>query len=212
MLALFAVLTGVMLVSLHYSLVATYGSGSGGITFVLAVIPIGAALLAASVADSWGRVVTRASFLVFTVILVTGMVAAGPLGERARDRQTAETDRNFSCNGPNAGAHVDERVDAAFHEFAHPAPLYGPIEGSRYGCTAGISGPSEETFGAWRDVLLTSGWTVAENGARVRVTRDGLVVVLSDDGSTALLRITADEPTDCNTARANADEGEVVGC
>ena len=103
-------------------------------------------------------------------------------------------------------------MDAAFHEFAHPAPLYGPIEGSRYGCTAGISGPSEETFGAWRDVLLTSGWTVAENGARVRVTRDGLVVVLSDDGSTALLRITADEPTDCNTARANADEGEVVGC
>ena len=106
------------------------------------MIPIGAALLAAAVADSWGRVVTRASFLVFTVILVACMVAAGPLGERARDRQTAENDRTFSCNGPNAEAHVDERVDAAFHEFPHPAPLYGPIEGSRYGCTAGIYGPT----------------------------------------------------------------------
>ena len=124
----------------------------------------------------------------------------------------AEQDRTFSCNGPNAEAHVDERVDAAFHEFAHPALLYGPIEGSRYGCTAGIYAPAEESFGPWREVLLASGGTVAEDAERVRVTRGGLVVVLSQDGSTAILRISADEPTDCDVARAHTDEGGVVGC
>ena len=210
-LALVAVLTGLMLVSLQYGLAETYDSGGSGIIFLLAVIPLGAALVGGSVAGSEGRT-TRASLVIFAVVLAVALVAAGPLGARAHDRRLAEQDRTFSCNGPNAEAHVDVRVDAAFHEFTHPKLLYGPIEGSRYGCTAGIYGPAEETFGPWREVLLGSGWTVAEDAERIRVTRGGLVAVLSQDGGTALLRISADEPTDCDEARTQTDEGEVVGC
>ena len=210
-LALVAVLTGWMLVSLQYGLAETYDSGGSGIVLVLAVIPLGAALVGGSVAGSEGRT-TRAGLVIFAVVLAVALVAAAPLGARAHDRRMAEQDRTFSCNGPNAEAHVDERVDAAFHEFTHPALLYGPIEASRYGCTAGIYGPAEDTFGLWREVLLGSGWTVAEDGKRVRVTRGGLVAVLSQDGSTALLRISADEPTDCDEARTQTGEGEVVGC
>ena len=209
--ALVAVVTGSMLVSLQYGLAETYDSGGSGIVFLLAVIPLGAALVSSSVAGSWGPT-TRASVVSFAVILAVALVAAGPLGLRAREARTAELDRTFSCNGPNAEAEVDARVDAAFHEFAHPAPLYGPIEGSRYGCTAGIYGPADQSFGLWREVLLGSGWKVAEDADLVQVTRGGLVAVLSQDGGTALLRISADEPTECDAARAHADMGEVVGC
>ena len=211
LLALVAVLTGLMLVSLQYGLAETYDSGGSGIIFVLAVIPLGAALGSSLVVGRWGWM-NGASLVAFTVILAVALVGAAPMGARAHDRRMAEQDRTFSCNGPNAEAHVDERVDAAFHEFAHPALLYGPIEGSPYGCTAGIYDPAGEGFGHWREVLLGSGWTVAEDAERVRVTRGGLVAVLSQDGSTPLLRITADEPTDCDEARAHTGDGEVVVC
>ena len=210
-LALVAVLTGLMLVSLQYGLAETYNSGGSGIVFLLAAIPLAAALVGGIVSGSEGRA-TRASLVIFAVVLAVALVAAGPLGARAHDRRMAEQDRTFSCNGPNAESKVDARVDAAFHEFTHPAPLYGPIEGSRYGCTAGIYGSAAETFGPWREVLLGSSWTVAEDEGRVQVTRGGLVVVLSQDGGTALLRISADEPTDCDEARAHTGEGEVVRC
>jgi len=210
-LALVAALTGLMLVSLQYGLAETYDSGGSGLVFLLAAIPLGAALVGGSVAGSEGRTI-RAGLVIFAVVLVVALVAAAPLGARAHDRQLVEQDRTFSCNGPNAEAHVDERVDAAFHEFPHPALLYGPIEGSRYGCTAGIYDPAGEGFDHWREVLLGSGWTVSEDAERIRVTRGGLVAVLSQDGGTALLRITADEPTDCDEERTQTSEGQVVGC
>ena len=112
-LALVAVLTGWMLVSLQYGLAETYDSGGSGLVFLLAAIPLGAALVGGSVAGSEGRTV-RAGLVIFAVVLVVALVAAAPLGARAHDRQLVEQDRTFSCNGPNAEAHVDERVDAAF--------------------------------------------------------------------------------------------------
>jgi hypothetical protein len=190
-LAVLAALGAALLVSMQYGLVAEYG-GSGTTILALAVIPIGVALLSALMAGG-GRS-SKVGVLAFTVLVAIAMVAAIPLGTRAHDRQTLEDDRNFTCNGPNAEIVVDERVDAAFHEFPHPAPLYGPVEGSRYGCTAGIDGPADETFAQWREALLTSGWTVAHDQARVTVTQGDLVAVLSRDGETALLRITAGDP------------------
>ena len=41
LLALVAVLTGLMLVSLQYGLAETYGSGGSGLVFLLAAIPLG---------------------------------------------------------------------------------------------------------------------------------------------------------------------------
>ena len=210
-LALVAVVTGVLLVSVQYGLVVEYGSGGNALITALAVIPIGAALLSATAAGSWGRT-TRVTLLVFTIVLVIGLLGAPPVGHYERDRRAAENDRTFSCNGPNAEVEVDERVDAAFHEFPHPALLYGPIEGSPYGCTAGIDGHADDTFASWRDVLVSSDWSVADDTGRVRLTHGDLVAVLYRDGDTALLRVTANEPTECDQTSSDADGGEVVAC
>jgi hypothetical protein len=51
-LALVAALTGLMLVSLQYGLAETYDSGGSGLVFLLAAIPLGAALVGGSVACS----------------------------------------------------------------------------------------------------------------------------------------------------------------
>ena len=53
-LALVAALTGLMLVSLQYGLAETYDSGGSGLVFLLAAIPLGAALVGGGVAGSEG--------------------------------------------------------------------------------------------------------------------------------------------------------------
>src|SRR6476619_5710706 len=96
-LALVSVLTGWMLVSLQYGLAETYDSGGSGIVFLLAAIPLGAALVGGSVAGREGPM-TRASLVIFALALVVALVAAAPWGARAHDRRMAEQDRTFSCN------------------------------------------------------------------------------------------------------------------
>jgi hypothetical protein len=196
-----------LLVSSQYGLAREYGAGGGLV--VLAVVPLVAALLAAVTWPGSGRAVTT-GLAAFVVLTLAGTMAAAALGQRARDRDVAAADRAFHCNGESTGLRVDDRVDAAWAAFHHPAPLYGPIEGSRHGCTAGIDG-GPAAFAAWRQALIASGWTVVEDDQRVHVRRAGVHAVLTLDGDVPMLRISTGEPASCH--RAGPADGEVAaGC
>ena len=155
---------------------ATYGAGPGTSLTEYLVLPL-ALGLATAATWGWGR---------WTVVLLTafaaGTVAAtmvgGAAGARAKEVDIARGDREFTCTDQHAGAQVDERVDEAFRSFDRPAPLYGPIDGTRFGCTAAVYGAGTETLGP-APVPPDSGWHVVRDRHRVVVSERHLTAVLT---------------------------------
>ncbi|HEX6515004.1 MAG TPA: hypothetical protein VF049_05500, partial [Nocardioidaceae bacterium] len=81
------------------------------------------------------------------------------------------------------------------------------------GCTAGIDGPVEEAFAAWRGALLESGWAVEEDAAEVVVERAGVRVTLLRDAGTAMLNVATTDAGSCDDGRtATPGDGQVAAC
>lgn len=207
-LALVALGLSGLLVSAQYGLATEYGAGTGTSLVVLAALPVLAAALAARAAGSGRRVLLGlVSFVVLTLVAVP---AAGALGERVRQDRFAAVDAAFACDD---GA--PEEVDAAFAALPHPAPywLYGPLSAGPSGCTAGIDGPVEEAFAAWRGALIGSGWAVEQDAAEVVVERAGVRVTLLRDAGTAMLNVATTDAGPCDDGRtASLGDGQVAAC
>ncbi|QIK76343.1 hypothetical protein [Nocardioides piscis] len=208
-----ALALAVLLVSVQYGLAEEYGAGPGTTLLPFALLPIGVAALAAAMVGFRRTVV--AALATFVVLTLAATALAAPLGGQARDRRAQSNDAAFTCNGPNAQIQVPGEVDAAFHQVAHPAPywLYGPLSGSPLGCTAGIEGPTEESFPAWRSSLLDSGWDVEQDGPEVVVVRGGVRLTLYRDGELSMLHASVAEADDCEDGRStDLGDGQVSIC
>lgn len=187
-----------LLLSAQWGVAAEYGYGQGTGLYMFALLPVLAGVVAVSLAG-WGRR-TGLALLALTVLTVGGIPLAGAAGERAKEARSEQADARFTCNGPNAEVLVPDAVDGAWHQVEHPAPywLYGPVEGTRSGCTAAISGDPDASFEAWRRSLLGSGWEVVSDGRQVEVREGDVSLVLRRDGDlvslTAAAGATACEP------------------
>lgn len=113
--------------------------------------------------------------------LVVGGLLAQVLGQHEREQRALEASARMGCNGPNSEVRVDARVDEVFAELPRPTTLYGPLEGSRHGCGAGVSG-GEAAYDAWAAALRDL------DGYRVVHDEGGVLGVRRPDGITVVLR------------------------
>lgn len=194
-----------MLLSAQWGVAAEYGYGDGTTMYSLAPIPVLAGCLAVALAGWRRRAVV--GLTVFALLTMGGLPVAGALGQRTKEARAEQADARFTCNGRYAELLVPQQVDAAWHEIDHPAPywLYGPIEGTGAGCTAGISGDDQEGFRAWREALLRSGWRVVDDvDATVTVTDNERRAVLRRAGELTTLTMTSAADT-CRQAPPTED-------
>lgn len=209
--SLVALVLAGLLLSAEWGLTAEYGSGGQPALLIFSPIPLLAGVLAVSLAG-WRRG-TVAGLVVLTLVVVGGLPVAGAVGQRTKEARAEQADARFTCNGRNAELPVPPAVDAAWHEVDHPAPywLYGPVEGTRSSCTAGVSGDGEDAFRAWRESMLRSGWRVVEDGdAAVTVQDGGRRAVLRRAGGLTTLTMTTGTGT-CPDPSPSQDR-VVVGC
>lgn len=161
-----------------YGLAVEYGGGS-----LLGLVPGLAGVTGLSVGGAvalWGsgtRWSLGVGIAVFAVVVGAG-VGADRWGERTRDQNRLEESRSFTCNGPNAEIAVDPRVDEVFADMPRPALIYGPVGGTRTGCTAGVSG-GENSFTAYAEALRRPGWEVAvDEPDRFVADKDGIRITV----------------------------------
>ena len=165
-----------------YGVAVEYSGGAG--LQLLPVLGVAAGATAALATWSWPglRAGVRVGVPLAVVVVVgLGGLAADQLGDRAHQQRLVSGSETFGCNGPNAEVQVDQRVDATFAELPRRAPIYGPVEGSRFGCTAAVYGTGAETFAAYADAFRDlEGWTVTdEREARFVMERDGVRVAMT---------------------------------
>ena len=173
-------------VSIMYGLAAEYAGGAG--LSLLPVVGVAAGATAALATWSWPDLRTRVRVgvpLAVVVVVGLGGLAADQLGDRAHQQRLVSGSETFGCNGPNAELQVDQRVDATFAELPRRAPIYGPVQGSRFGCTAAVYGTGAETFAAYADAFRDiEGWTVTDDrAARFVMERDGVRVSMRMEGA-----------------------------
>lgn len=171
-----------------------YGARTGlqVLAFVLAVT----GLLAMATVAAWpGLSGSRAAAVVLAVLVVAA--AAGLVADRVgvvlRERAAVSASEEMGCNNPNAEIAVDERVEQVWAELPRRGLLYGPIEGSRSGCTAAISGDADrnlaEYAAAFRDL---DGWSVVvDRDDRFVMQRRGVRVTLAIQDDLATLTVEA---------------------
>lgn len=201
-----------VLISTSWGPASEYGSG-GGSLIAFAILPIGAAAGAAGLAGG-GRV-ALAALGVFAVVALVAVPVSAELGQRDRIARFQSADASFGCNGQNADVVIPPEVDAAFHVPAHPAGhyLYGPISGSRYGCTAAIhSDDRSASFDAWRRALLESGWRVSRDDRVVEVEYDGVRLRLERGDGIAMLTASLATGGDCAGGAGITVDGQVDAC
>jgi len=173
-------------------LVVTYGvaeeySGGTGLSLLPVVLLLAGA---AGVLATWSWPEARAGVRVGVPVLLAvvgglGWLSADQLGDRAHEQRLVSGSNSFVCNGPNAEIQVDERVDETFAELPRRSPIYGPVEGSRTGCTAAVSGTGAESFAAYADAFRDlEGWTVTvDRPDRFVMQRDGVRVAMRLGGA-----------------------------
>jgi hypothetical protein len=141
---------------------------------------------------------TRAlATLGLAALLLAGGLVAHPLGLAEREERALEASARIGCNGPDTEVRVDPRVDEVFAGLPRPTPLYGPLEGTRHGCGAGVAG-GEEAFDSWVTTLRDlEGWRVTHDETDVLAVRrdDGITVVLRG-GDVPILFVSTAEGTD----------------
>ncbi len=174
-------------VSMVYGVSQEYDGGAG---LQLLPLVIGLAGGAAALASwSWPglRALVRVGVpLAVVAAVVVGGLVADQLGSRARQQRLVSESEGFECNGPNAEVKVDQRVDATFAELPRRAPIYGPVGGSRYGCTAAVSGEGAEAFASYAEAFRDlDGWAVTRDRSdRFVMERGGVRVAMWSEGCT----------------------------
>lgn len=186
--------------SVVYGFSAEYSGGTGlqVLPVVIAVVALAAAVAVALWPGASGRTTVLVPVGSIVLLLAAGL-GADQLGDRAHDQRLLEESRTFACNGPNAEIRIDPRVDEVFAGLPRRAPIYGPIEGSATGCTAGVSGPGAESFeeyaAAFRDL---DGWTItSDTDRRLEMERDEVRVSLRLLGAPdrmAVLEVSVGDP------------------
>ncbi|MEJ7796076.1 MAG: hypothetical protein WKF50_11025 [Nocardioides sp.] len=189
------VATGCGLISIALVLVGVpviYGLSqeySGGTGLQLLPLVVGAAGGAAALA-TWSWPGLKAGVRVgvpvaVVVVVVLGGLGADRLGGRSHEQRLVVGSESFACNGPYAEVHVDERVDATFAELPRRAPIYGPVEAGRTGCTAAVDAAGAEAFTAYADAFRElTGWTViVDHPDRFVMQRDGVRVAMWLEGA-----------------------------
>lgn len=156
-----------------------------------------------------GRVVLAVT-LGGVVVLLGVTLVADQLGLREREQRALAASAAIGCNGPNSEVRVDARVDEVFRELPRPTPLYGPVEGDRHGCGAGVGGDAD-AFDAWARALRDlDGWQVVHDrrGGLVLRRGDGITLTLRD-GDVPILTVSTREGPD--RADRPSQEGVVGG-
>lgn len=130
-------------------------------------------------------------------LLVGAGLVANQVGLREREDRATVASESIGCNGPNSEITVDARVDEVFAGLPRPTDLYGPIEGTRYGCGVGVDG-GDGGFEAWADLLRNlDGYDVVRDQPRLVAVRreDGITIVLRR-GAVSVLSVSTREGTD----------------
>jgi hypothetical protein len=157
-------------------------------------------LVGAIALQVWPGLRTRTTALAtlgLAALLLAGGLVAHPIGMAEREERALEASARIGCNGPNTEVQVDPRVDEVFAELPRPTRLYGPVEGTRHGCGAGVAG-GEEAFDSWATALRDlDGWRVIHDEPEVLAVRrdDGITIVL-ERGDVPVLSVSTAEGTD----------------
>jgi hypothetical protein len=189
-LGLLAVLVGVVGLGTVWGLTVEYGRGTDVLPLVVAVPTALVVLLLLLRPDLPRRVRLLVPLSVAAGLLLAGL-AAEQVGLREREQRTLAASARFGCTNANSEVRVPSVVEETWGELPRPAPLYGPIEGTPEGCTAGISGDPDAAFAAWADALRQlDGWRVVRDDADLLAVRraDGVTAVLAR-GDVATLRV-----------------------
>lgn len=184
--ALVAVATTVFGLVVVHGISSEYAGGAGLQLLPFVVLVAGpAAGLAAAAWPGSSRLARWGLPLAVVVVVGVGGLAADRLGDHAHEQRLLSGSETFGCNGPNAEVLVDDRVDATFAALPRRAPLYGPVEGTRDGCTAAVDGEGATTFTAYAAAFRTlDGWRVTvDRSDRFVMERDGVRVVMRLDGA-----------------------------
>jgi hypothetical protein len=147
---------------------------------------------------------TALATLGLAALLLAGGLVAHRVGLAEREERALEASARIGCNGPHSEVQVDPRVDEVFAGLPRPTRLYGPLEGTRHGCGAGVDG-GEEAFDAWASTLRDlDGWRVIHDETDVLAVRrdDGITIVLRG-GDVPVLFVSTAEGTDLGH---NSDE------
>ncbi|MFC4784765.1 hypothetical protein ACT8ZV_09835 [Nocardioides sp. MAHUQ-72] len=182
-----AVVLTALVAAVVYGVTAEYGAGAFGslvVPTLLCLTPV-----AVTVA-LWRTTAGRRLAVLGVALAITAGVMGGAAwaGERANRHRLEHESASFSCDG-----FVDPRVDRAFARLPRPALIYGPLEASHTGCTAGIAG-GRESYDAFRVALLGAGWHLVSKGSdRTVMRRGGLLATLTlDEGVQPMLHIELD--------------------
>ena len=149
----------------------------------------------------------------FCVLTVLGVGWSARAGESHRVERMAAADETFACDNENSEAFVPDEVDRAFQDVPHASPywLYGPISGSPLGCTAAIHGDHAESFPAWRQALIGSGWTVERDDTEVVVADHGVRLTLFTQDGLSMLNASSEDADDCTDGRSTSYGDGIVG-
>ena len=180
-LALATCLTMAAAVSVVYGLAVEYGSGSFAELVLLVVgLPVLLVLLTAAVLPRVSGRSVVAVVLGTAAVMVAGGLTAEALGVDENEQRLLDGSRAFTCNGRHAEVSVPAEVDRTWRELPRPAPVYGPIEGTRTSCTAGVAGDGARTFASYAGSLRDlDGWRVTvDRPERFVVVRDGVRVTV----------------------------------
>ena len=178
--------TAALSVAAVYGLAVEYGGGSfTELGLLVVVVPVLLALLTVAVLP---RAPGRAAVAVAVgtaVVMVAGGLTADALGTDENKDRLLQGSRDFICNGSRVEVRVPGTVDRTWRELPRPAPVYGPIEGSRTSCTAGVAGDGAQTFPAYAGALRElNGWRVeVDRPERFVAVRDGVRITVSLVGS-----------------------------
>ena len=179
-----------------YGFSVEYGGGSfADLGFIVAPIPVLAAVLTVVV---WPAVPTRTQVAVVlgvAGVMVVGGLAADALGQRENHDRLVEGSEHFTCNGPNSEITLPAAIDETWRELPREAPIYGPIQGGRTDCVAAVAGDGERTFADYTDTFRDlDGWTVrADRSQRFVMVRDDVEVTVrrsEDDITTIRVAVT----------------------